>query len=456
MEGKLESPTLLTWDESNPHPILEQLKEHLLKPCGLIGMPTETVYGLAANGLCEESVRHIFTVKGRPLTDPVILHVPTFVNALETIFDASVYDAFVILLMAKRFAPGPITIITRGRSTISPVVSANTMFPAVRCPSHPVAQKLLRHVGIPLAAPSANKFGHISPTSADHVVSEFPDVPILVLNAGECHFGVESTVVKVEPSEGSVNSNEFLSDLGASYKDMEKVVNAMELEMIPRISRSDESIEQLCREVGVSSGFLRAFLSHIVVSKDLPHKLHILRRGFVTEGDLRSLFDLSVFPCTEVTCVDMFSGVKDVSVSPGTMLTHYAPSVPTYLLGDCQNQSGSVIPMDRLIMVDAIGSFKDYSTCFLSYNCLDRDDQVVAHKLYATLRDAEKIALDYNRDNQGKSSAEDMLNGSAIIVFNHQQLPTDLNATVRDRLMRACSCKTINYRKDGTVVEFVL
>lgn len=450
------SPVKITLDENDPISVLEMLKQHLLQPRGLIGMPTETVYGLAANGFCEDSVRHIFTVKGRPLTDPVILHVPSFVDALESIFDTSLFDAFVVLLMASRFSPGPITIITRGKSSIPAVVSANTMFPAVRCPSHPVAQMLLKHVGVPLAAPSANKFGHISPTRADHVMSEFVDTPLLVLDAGECHLGVESTVVKVEPSDEGVNANEFLHEHTATYGTLAAIVAAIEPGMLGNPSALAPFVDRLSATGVAPPDLARAFLGHINKFKDRPRRITILRRGFVTEGDLRLLFNQSVFPRTEVVCRGMFSSVKDVCEAPGSMLTHYAPSAPTYLLGESKKPCGIVVTPDRIVMIDAKGEFKDSADCFLHYFPLDQDDEVVAHELYARLRDAEAVALRYNRAAQCSADAPDFLNKSAIIVVNHAKCESDLNATVRDRLLRACSGKTICYDSASGNIAFLL
>jgi L-threonylcarbamoyladenylate synthase len=159
----------------------------------LVGMPTETVYGLAGNALDPAGVTLIFQAKERPTFDPLIVHTDTPEQALDLASDVP-RDA---RLLAERFWPGPLTLVLPKRKGLPDLLSAGLETLALRVPSHPVAQALLRECGLPLAAPSANRFGRISPTRAEHVIEELGDVPGVagVLDAGVCDLGVESTVV---------------------------------------------------------------------------------------------------------------------------------------------------------------------------------------------------------------------------------------------------------------------
>lgn len=156
----------------------------------VIGVPTETVYGLAGNALCESTVRKIFEVKGRPFIDPLIVH-------FHSIEDA---DAHVVLNdrardLAARFWPGALTLVLPKKASIPDVVTAGLPSVAIRVPGHPVFRELLRQIKFPLAAPSANPFGYVSPTLATHVHATLGGRISAVLDGGACQHGVESTIV---------------------------------------------------------------------------------------------------------------------------------------------------------------------------------------------------------------------------------------------------------------------
>lgn len=162
----------------------------LLRDEAVIGVPTETVYGLAGNALCETSVRKIFEVKGRPLIDPLIVH-------FSSIEDAEAHVAFNDRAreLAAQFWPGPLTLVLPKKATISDLVTAGLPSLAIRVPGHPVFRSLLKRLNFPLAAPSANPFGYVSPTLAEHVVSTLGNRILAVLDGGACDHGVESTIV---------------------------------------------------------------------------------------------------------------------------------------------------------------------------------------------------------------------------------------------------------------------
>jgi L-threonylcarbamoyladenylate synthase len=162
----------------------------ILEAGGVVGLPTETVYGLAARIDRPEGLRLIFRTKQRPLFDPLIIHV----SSLSQARDLSVSWSPTADYLARRFWPGPLTLVVNRSQLVDPIVSAGLDTVALRSPDHPVAQAVIAGAG-PLAAPSANRFGHTSPTSAAHVQSEFPEV--FCLDGGPCQMGVESTVVDV-------------------------------------------------------------------------------------------------------------------------------------------------------------------------------------------------------------------------------------------------------------------
>lgn len=158
----------------------------------LVALPTETIYGLGANALDGVAVARIFAAKGRPQFNPLIVHVPD-TDAAETLVVMN--DA--ARAVAARFMPGPLTMILPRRpdAGVSDLCSAGLPTLAIRIPAHPVTQKLLRAAGVPVAAPSANKSGTISPTTPMHVMDSLGDAVDFILAAGPCAVGLESTVL---------------------------------------------------------------------------------------------------------------------------------------------------------------------------------------------------------------------------------------------------------------------
>jgi L-threonylcarbamoyladenylate synthase len=157
----------------------------------VIGLPTETVYGLAADARNAEAVENIFRLKGRPADHPLIVHIA---DAGELSQWASEVPA-AALKLTQAFWPGPLTLILKKRADVLDMVTGGQDTVGLRCPAHPLALAVLRQLGTGLAAPSANRFGRISPTSAQHVRDEFGDGVPVVLDGGECEVGIESTIV---------------------------------------------------------------------------------------------------------------------------------------------------------------------------------------------------------------------------------------------------------------------
>lgn len=166
---------------------------------GTVAVPTETVYGLAARADCDEAVAAIYRAKGRPDFNPLIVHVADVAHAerLTVVDDAA-------RALAVAFWPGPLTLVLPrlDDAGLSAAVSAGLPTVALRCPAHPVMQALLVATGLPLAAPSANRSGAVSPTSADHVFASLGDRIDLILDGGECARGIESTIVAIRAGGG--------------------------------------------------------------------------------------------------------------------------------------------------------------------------------------------------------------------------------------------------------------
>lgn len=166
-----------------------------LKNGEIVGIPTETVYGLAANIFNESAIKHIFSKKNRPLTNPLIVHVASINDARQLVLEFPLKAE----LLARHFWPGPLTLILPKSDLVNDVVTANNKSVAIRVPNHQTTLNLLEKLNFPIAAPSANPYNRISPTCAEHVESYFPDIKIL--EGGECQSGVESTILSFEDNE---------------------------------------------------------------------------------------------------------------------------------------------------------------------------------------------------------------------------------------------------------------
>lgn len=171
-----------------------------LRAGDVVALPTETVYGLAANALDAEAVSKIFTVKGRPPHNPVIVHVASLAGARRC---AARWPAVAVRL-AKAFWPGPLTLVLPKAGIIPDIVTANGPTVGVRWPAHPLIQAVIRACGFPLAAPSANLSNHISPTTAEHVGRQLGGRVRLIVDGGASPVGIESTVLDLTAERASV------------------------------------------------------------------------------------------------------------------------------------------------------------------------------------------------------------------------------------------------------------
>lgn len=193
----------------------------ILQNGGLVGMPTETVYGLAANALDGAAVARIFAAKGRPMDNPLIVHISEFDQIYRLVRELPESAK----KLAERFWPGPMTMVLPKSDIIPDEVSAGLDTVGIRFPSHPVARALITAAGLPLAAPSANLSGHPSPTTAEHVMNDLSGKIEAVLDGGPCGVGVESTVLTLSENPprllrpGGVTLEQLRSVLGEVVMD---------------------------------------------------------------------------------------------------------------------------------------------------------------------------------------------------------------------------------------------
>jgi L-threonylcarbamoyladenylate synthase len=195
--------------------------EQLLRHGELVAIPTETVYGLAANALDAKAVLKIFEVKNRPHFDPLIIHIG----------EAEMLNRYVMSVprwaeeLSNEFWPGPLTLVLPKRDVIPDIATSGLDTVGVRMPDHPLTRDLLKRLDFPLAAPSANPFGYISPTSAQHVFDQLGEEIQYILDGGECRVGLESTIV------GEVDGEPTVLRLGGiTVEDIERVLGSVKVD----------------------------------------------------------------------------------------------------------------------------------------------------------------------------------------------------------------------------------
>ena len=205
----------------------------VLRAGGLVALPTETVYGLGADARNLHAVNRIFAAKRRPADHPLIVHIADVAQLCDWCADLPAAAA----LLAEAFWPGPLTLILRRDTRVLDAVTGGQDTIGLRVPAHPVALALLREFGGGIAAPSANRFGHISPTTAAHVRAELGDEVDMILDGGACSVGIESTIVDLTAAQprilrpGGVGRAQIEAVLGVSLPD-----SVLELSAAPRVS----------------------------------------------------------------------------------------------------------------------------------------------------------------------------------------------------------------------------
>lgn len=368
-----------------------------LRQGGLVAFPTETVYGLGCNALDPSAIIKVFEAKERPLTDPLITHV----TENEVAFDLWAADADdslegkALQSLCKNFWPGPLTLVAKAAPNVPPILMANTGFCACRSPQHPISIALINAAKVPIAAPSANKFGHVSPTRSSHVWHDLQHEDVWIIeeekkedstNASCCEVGVESSVAKIEMSEDKESGKIILLRQGAV---------------------SLRNIKECLEQAGLAKIFEVVALTKRTTDKTVPN------------------------------------------VAPGQTIRHYSPDVPSFILSRslCQLKSSSINEnekefLSRSVLIDFGGKIKTWKHFALAYRDLSEtaESAEATKNVFETLRWAEKIEnanqilfpeISDKIDHQELRKNEDNL----ICSASHDALTLAL----KDRLTRAAS-----------------
>lgn len=260
--------------------------KHLLMEGKLIGMPTETVYGLAADASNPYAVASIYEKKGRPSFNPLIIHVPTLKEA-----EALVEFNATATALAEHFWPGPLTLVLPRKAScnIAPLASAGLPTLAIRIPYHPVAQQLLQALDRPIAAPSANLSNQLSPTTKTMVQKDFPD--LFILDGGPSVIGLESTIIGFEQNSDKQKNNPILLRPGSiTAEDIEKAINvhlqspSLNHIQAPGMTKKHYAPKKPLRMNAINAHTHEAFLGF---GKPSPHQKEILNlslSGNLTEA----------------------------------------------------------------------------------------------------------------------------------------------------------------------------
>ena len=363
----------------------------LIQECGarlrqgeLVAFPTETVYGLGCHALDPKAISKVFQAKERPLTDPLIVHVTDPQQAYKLWnAEATSIEGNALQVLIENFWPGPFTLVAKAAFHVPSIVMANTGFVACRSPSHPVARALIDASQVPLAAPSANKFGHVSPTRARHVWDD------LMLE--------DVWIIETEPKASGYESDDFSTTC----------------------------------QVGVEST-----VAKVEMIQPSAGRVTLLRQGAISVTDIEACLDraglasqFSVESLTKKTTDDHVA-----TVAPGQTVRHYSPNIPSFILAQSRYMMaqeithGDQLFLSKSVLIDfggKLATWKDFSVAYRDLS-LAGDSSEAAKSLFDTLRWAERV------------------DGANQILF--PELPDNvvdgcdaLTLALKDRLTRAAS-----------------
>lgn len=304
----------------------------------LVAFPTETVYGLGCHALDEAAIHKVFAAKERPLTDPLIVHVPSFADASK-LWEQQQTSRQVLETLCLHFWPGPLTLVAKAAPEVVPqIVMAHTGFVACRSPQHALAQELLQVAQVPIAAPSANKFGHVSPTRAQHVWDDLLHENVWIVedddeseNHVSCNVGVESTVAKLTSNESGGGG----------------VVTVLRQGAI-----SAQQLQDCLQKAGLSDAY-RVELNTKKATAD-----HV------------------------------------ATVAPGQTIRHYSPNIPSYMVTKkCIDSTADVDRLSSAVVIDYGGRLAAWKPHTLAYRDLSPSgkSEEAAQAVFETLRWAERV-----------------------------------------------------------------
>ena len=313
-------PQLLSINDTNINKATE-----LLKNGKLVAFPTETVYGLGANGLNSEAVKLIYKWKGRPSNNPVILHIANLNQIYNLIY---VYSKIIniINIISDKFWPGPLTLIIKASDIVPLEVTANTGFVGIRIPNDSVALKLLNKCDFPIAAPSANLSGHVSPTNYSHVYVDFINKPLTILEDSENYskrIGIESSIIKIEES----------------------------------------------------------FTSSV--------KLTVLRSGFIGGQFIKQTLEDNGYT-VELIYYERVATEEEILDAPGQLFRHYAPNIKAFIHKYDSKNYLEANKLKNYVILGSNNSLYQYKDICLEYIDIGNNVFDVAKNLYDCLRKAEE------------------------------------------------------------------
>lgn len=281
----------------------------------LVAVPTETVYGLAGNALDPQACRDIFTAKSRPTADPLIVHIHSWIQLEKLAIPNEAAQK-----LAKAFWPGPLTIVLPKMSAVDDIVTSGLPSVAVRMPGHPLFRRLLKYCDLPLAAPSANPFGYVSPTCAEHVKNSLNGRIRHILDGGPCDIGLESTIVDLRKPEaprilrpGAITAEQIQATLGVNVHvgRPKKQENDTLPQVAPGLLKRHYSpktriflAEQLAPSAWQKHAVTEAWLYIAKPSGKLPPNVHWLDTKGRLENAARHLFGkLRELDTQDYTCI---------------------------------------------------------------------------------------------------------------------------------------------------------
>jgi tRNA threonylcarbamoyl adenosine modification protein (Sua5/YciO/YrdC/YwlC family) len=380
----------------------------------LVSFPTETVYGLGCHALDPVAVQCVFDAKERPLSDPLIVHVAQAEQALE-LWDASSstnegnqskeLENRVLQVLTSTFFPGPLTIVAQAKPSVPQIIMANTGYVACRSPSHPIARALISYAQCPIAAPSANKFGHVSPTLAKHVMDDLGEEDVWI----------------VDPSLGSLDK-----------------IDKSEHEV------SGDNTDNAVCQVGVESTVAKVQTTTDNNNGKSLGCISILRHGAISSNSIReALKKANLDEYFEVKDSVQYTPENVNNVAPGQTVKHYSPHVPCFMISLDRQRSSSVQLLDeetailaKSVIIDYAGKLSHYKQYALAYRDLSSsgDAKQAAANVFETLRWTESV------EGAIRVFVPDL---SSEVSNVHVREEDALVLAVKDKLTRAASGVTV-------------